>query len=280
MYRKNLTLCAIVMAVTFAVAGCGAQTGSATDSQAKSEAKQEIQQTVSNQNAPSAGKSTEKVTEKAAEKTTEKATEKVAGSANVGEYVTFGNYEQDGNTGNGAEPIEWLVLDKQGDKLLVISKYALDSQPYNTEAATVTWETCTLRNWLNTEFYNTAFSDSEKAKIIKTSLENPNNPKYGINGGNTTSDNVFCLSYDEAKKYFTSEKARMTKATSYALSNGAFTASAGGYAGYCDWMLRTPGGETGLVTDVSFSGDAGVVGVPVNTKVVGTRPALWIEAKN
>ena len=48
------------------------------------------------------------------------------------ETVTFGTYEQDGNTGNGAEPIEWYVLDEKDGKTLLISKYILDAQPYDT----------------------------------------------------------------------------------------------------------------------------------------------------
>ena len=58
--------------------------------------------------------------------------------ANVGDYVIFGAYEQDNDTSNGKEKIKWLVLDKQGSKMLVISQYALDCQPYNTEDADVT----------------------------------------------------------------------------------------------------------------------------------------------
>ncbi|MBP3696995.1 MAG: hypothetical protein J6J45_05560, partial [Clostridia bacterium] len=67
----------------------------------------------------------------------------------VGDYITFGSYEQDNDLSNGKEPIEWLVLDKQDGKVLVISKYALDAKPYNDEYVDVTWETCTLRSWLN-----------------------------------------------------------------------------------------------------------------------------------
>ena len=69
--------------------------------------------------------------------------------ATIGAVVTFGAYEQDNNTSNGKEKIEWIVLATEGDKSLVISKYILDCQPYNTSRAEVTWEICTLRTWLN-----------------------------------------------------------------------------------------------------------------------------------
>ena len=84
-------------------------------------------------------------------------------SANIGDYVTFGTYEQDNNESNGAEEIEWQVLDKKDGKVLLLSKYALDCKQYNAEWEYVTWETCTLRSWLNEEFYKTAFTSKEAA---------------------------------------------------------------------------------------------------------------------
>lgn len=72
--------------------------------------------------------------------------------AKVGDYVFFGAYEQDNNTANGKENIEWLVLEVKDGKALVTSKYALDCKPYNTSYTDVTWENCTLRRWLNNDF--------------------------------------------------------------------------------------------------------------------------------
>ena len=76
-----------------------------------------------------------------------------------GEIILFGKYEQDGDDSNGAEDIEWLVLKTEPDqnRILVISRYSLDVQPYNREFASVTWENCSLRKWLNRDFFNTAF---------------------------------------------------------------------------------------------------------------------------
>ena len=37
-------------------------------------------------------------------------------SANIGDYVFFGTYEQDNNNSNGKEDIEWLVLEKKEGK--------------------------------------------------------------------------------------------------------------------------------------------------------------------
>ena len=62
-------------------------------------------------------------------------------NASIGDIVVFGTYEQDGNRTNGSEWIEWLVLDKEEDRILVISKYGLSSQAYNASANPIssTW---------------------------------------------------------------------------------------------------------------------------------------------
>ena len=117
-------------------------------------------------------------------------------------YYVFGNYEQDGNTSNGAESIEWEILEDNEDELLVISRYILDCQPYHVNSEEVTWDTCTLRAWLNNEFYNTAFNEAEKAWIKTSDLSNTDNPYFGTDGGSSTQDKVFCLNMDEVLEYY------------------------------------------------------------------------------
>ena len=90
----------------------------------------------------------------------------------AGSIVTLGRYEQDHNAGNGPEPIEWIILDMQEGRALLLSRYALDTMPYNTESADVTWETCSLRAWLNDEFLNNTFTDEERAAILLSDLDN------------------------------------------------------------------------------------------------------------
>lgn len=213
--------------------------------------------------------------------------------AAAGEIITFGTYEQDNNPDNGTEPIEWKVLDNQGDRMLVISRYGLDCQPYNETYRSVTWETCTLRRWLNSEFYNRAFSDSEKASIRTTTLSNPDNATYGTSGGNETQDNVFCLSIDEAKAYFgtdskdsngyTINSARAAKPTAYAVAGGAWANSSTTewYGGNCYWWLRSPGNDQNNAAFVYCIGDITVTGYSVSPVYSdygygAVRPALWI----
>ncbi len=99
-------------------------------------------------------------------------------NAKVGDIVTFGRYEQDNNTSNGKEPIEWQVLAKEDNKILVISKYALDGKRYNETDTSVTWETCTLRKWLDSDFKNAAFNATEKSQIPRVTVTADVNPHW------------------------------------------------------------------------------------------------------
>lgn len=89
----------------------------------------------------------------------------------IGETVPFGSYEQDNDGGNGSEPIEWVVLAHQDGRTLLLSRYGLDGMWYNADSVEVTWEESSLRRWLNTDFYNTAFDDTEKDLIVQVTNE-------------------------------------------------------------------------------------------------------------
>ena len=93
-------------------------------------------------------------------------------SVKVGDIVYFGKYEQDGNTKNGKEKIEWQVLEKKGNKALLISKKVLDVQPDNKEFKDITWEKCTLRKWINKDFIKEAFNAKESKKIQNSKIKN------------------------------------------------------------------------------------------------------------
>ena len=195
-------------------------------------------------------------------------------AAKVGDYVFFGAYEQDNNTSNGKEDIEWLVLEVKDGKALVISKYALDCQQYNTSYTDITWETCTLRKWLNNDFLGAAFSADEKSMIPTVTVSADKNPDYSTNPGNTTQDQVFLLSITEANKYFSSDSARQCKPTEYAVAGGAYVNSSNGN---CVWWLRSPGGSQNDAADVDYGGDVGEGGDDVNIGSDAVRPALWID---
>lgn len=192
----------------------------------------------------------------------------------VGNYIKFGAYEQDNNTSNGKEDVEWLVLEVKDGKALVISKYALDCKPYNTSYMDVTWETCPLRKWLNSNFLDVAFSADEKAMIPTVTVSADKNPEYSTNPGNTTQDQVFLLSITEANKYFSSDSARQCKPTEYAVAGGAYVSSSNGN---CWWWLRSPGGSQYRAASVYSDGDVDELGDYVDNGDNAVRPALWID---
>ena len=159
----------------------------------------------------------------------------------AGTYLAFGSYPQT-KTGNDDTPIEWLILESDGETALLISRYALDCKPYNKNKDT-TWETCTLRGWLNDEFFNKAFSTDEKKSILQSNVSADKNPEYSTNPGNATKDKVFLLSIVEANKYFKSDDARKCAPTDYAIQQGAHTSDIFKVEGRwaCWWWLRSPG---------------------------------------
>lgn len=198
--------------------------------------------------------------------------------ANPGDTVFFGAYEQDNNTSNGKEDVEWLVLEVKDGKALVVSKYALDCKQYNTSNTNVTWETCTLRKWLNTDFINSAFSSDEKAKIPTVTVSADKNHGYSANPGNATQDQVFLLSITEANKYFNSTGARQCKPTDYAVANGAWES----VDGNCGWWLRSPGVTQYSAHSAAYVHNSGGVyesGCDVDIGTSAVRPAMWISIK-
>lgn len=199
-----------------------------------------------------------------------KAEMKVLQTASVGDTVRFGKYEQDKDMSNGKEDIEWLVLAKDSNKILVISKYALYLYSYGVSSTNATWDNCPLRNNLNGIngiFRNTAFSVKEQTALVQTNVTADKNPKYDTAPGNGTADKIFVLSIDEVNKYFSSDSARQCKLTASALT---------GEKEYCVWWLRTPGKSQSYAAYVDSSGEVQYGGKP-NFQFAGVRPAMWIN---
>lgn len=195
----------------------------------------------------------------------------------AGDIILFGSYEQDNNPYNGTEDIEWLVLAKEKDRVLVISRYALDCRPYNVKEQEVTWETCFLHGWLNDTFLNNAFSADEQAMIRTETVTADRNPSYGTSPGRDTTDKVFLLSIAEVNQYLTGESARKCQATAYAVKRGAYINP---LDGNCWWWLRSPGMNYFLAAIVNYVGSVGYDGVRVHTWDGAVRPALWIKIES
>lgn len=191
-------------------------------------------------------------------------------------------YQQNNNESTEKEVIEWLVLSKEDDKMLVISRYALDRQQYNTPYSNVTWETCSLRIWLHGTFINDVFTPDEQKMIQITSVAADKNPSYYTSPGNNTTNKVFLLSITEANKYFSSDIERKCIPTEYAIAQGAFTSNiySVGDKVTCWWWLRSPGNNPSNAANVSSDGSVNRDGLNVNYFHGAVRPAIWINLGN
>lgn len=201
------------------------------------------------------------------------------GTLSVGEKYVFGSYEQDNNLANGAEPIEWRCLAREGNKVLLISLHGLDAMAYNPSTDDVTWETSAVRSWLNSIFINNAFTATEQESILTTHLANDGESRhYGIPEGNSTNDKIFFLSESEALSYFANDEARLATATAYAIANGAIVEDINGVKNITCWWTRTPGAEANSVTLVCGDGavSGGIYLRGANNESISVRPAMWI----
>ena len=192
----------------------------------------------------------------------------------VGKTIEFGNYPQ--NKDGTEKPIEWIVMKKEGNQVLLLSKYVLDAKPYNEEFEDVTWETSDIRQWLNNEFYTTAFNKAEKAKIQTSLIKNEDNSKYGTNGGNDTEDKVFLLSEKETETLFSNKEERIAKATEYATKSGVYVNEE---KAAC-WWLRSPGNKGYIAAEVNHYGWVDRYGDYVDYSYDGVRPALHLNLQS
>ena len=193
----------------------------------------------------------------------------------VGKTIEFGNYPQDKD---GTEkPIEWIVMKKEGNQVLLLSKYVLDAKPYNEELEEVTWETSDIRQWLNNEFYTTAFNKAEKAKIQTSLIKNEDNSEYGTSGENDTEDKVFLLSKKEAKTLFSNNEEKIAKATEYAEKSGVYVNE----EKVAGWWLRSPGDNSDSAAVVYSYGWGYRYGYDVYYSYGGgVRPALHLNLQS
>ena len=156
---------------------------------------------------------------------------------NVGDEVTFGSYN-------------WYIIGKSDNGVTLLMKDNLENKKYNDSNTSVTWETCTLRTYLNDDFYN-SFSADDKAKIVQKTNSNPNNGS--ISGGNDTTDYIYLLSIAEAN----------------ALDDSVRNCGS-------RWWLRSPGFESYMAAGVNDGGNVDTDGYLVYS-VFGVRPALNLE---
>ncbi len=183
----------------------------------------------------------------------------------VGSVITLGRYPQ--TASEEIKPIEWRVLEIKDSKALLLADKGLDVAPYNTEWEPVSWKTCTIRQWLNADFYNKAFNDSEKSRIVITVVNVSDFPeiyKDAAKFNGITNDRIFLLSADEVGKYFKNDDELRVKLTAYADSKD----------GSSGWWLRSRGYsiEDAMISEIFIAR----VSDMVHVKHV-VRPALWVN---
>ena len=190
----------------------------------------------------------------------------------IGGTVTFGSYWKK----DIKEPTVWTVLTREAENVLLISQDIITMKEYNETGADTTWETCTLRKWLNGEFIQQAFNSAEQAKLQVTTVRTADVSVYddgwkSAKGGNDTKDRVFLLSGEEAARYFSSNDSRKSLLTPYAKSHNSGSTNL--------WWLRSPGSYQSYTKYIDSDGKPGDVGTSVNY-IYGVRPAMWVKVED
>ncbi len=206
--------------------------------------------------------------------------------------VYFGNYYQSNDSTK--EPVKWRVLSNTGGQLFLLADQNLDVFQYHTEEETVTWETSTMRSWLNgyrassntggdngtdytgDNFLDAAFSAKEQNAIVVTAVVNDDNPDYGTDGGNDTNDRIFLLSISDVsnRNYFPSYTNFSTN-TAYVAGGGKLGKGMNGTGEPDWWWLRSPGFYNWQAAFMDWEDGSPVTdGNPVNNKTAAVRPAF------
>ncbi len=188
------------------------------------------------------------------------------------------------------EPIKWRVLSNTNGELFVMSEKILDAKPYNGKYDKATWETCSMRSWLKTDFYKTAFSLIESKRILTTTVVNDDNPFYKTEGGSDTKDSVFLLSYKEvtnqdygfSSSTSTTEETRKAAGSDYAKCAGLYVdRDAGSFMGNSYWWLRSPGSDASRAGYIHYMPidmiGAFYYGKDVDYNDVGVRPVVKLK---
>ena len=202
-----------------------------------------------------------------------------------------------------------LDKDEENGRALLVSKYIIDAKYYNEEGGDVTWETSSIRKWLNNDFYNKAFDEKEKELIIETLLHTNDesgiraytvDEKYYTIGGNDTKDKIFLLSTDEIKKYMWHNKNFvLTTVTEnvnknvdryrYSYKNSdRWIEKYDDRVCYSSYMTRSPGYEQDAVKtiqpyfedeEIFTSSYVGSMIQGLSFDLDGIRPAMWVKYK-
>ena len=192
--------------------------------------------------------------------------------------LCFGEYSQNYDEGLKKEPIEWIVLEDNGDELLLVSRKALTCGCIGSHSKKpLSWETSVFRTWLNTSFYNNAFSKKEKASIIEAEVSTEATNERGANEELKTSDRIYLLSKKEYDRYQHLYDIKNCELTVRAEADCIGNLEKNGAELYkplcCEWWLRTSFGNKFFIGGSRYEDDS----VSAFEKTVGVRPVMRVR---
>ena len=161
----------------------------------------------------------------------------------IGEVISFAH-------------MDWRVLDKKDGKVLLLKDNAFGSTPFDEKGQNVTWESSSVREWLNNDFLQESFTENERNSILETTVKNTPNATYKTPAGNNTKDKFFLLSCDEVAKYY--DAIHETKSC---------------------WWLRTPGAAENSMSFVYKDKTVMDYGYEVTNTNITVKPAMWLNVE-
>ena len=205
------------------------------------------------------------------------------------------------------DPVRWRIIEVNGDVLTLMADRLLDCSPYHTEAAYVNWQDSTMRSFLNgydetansagisyaraqDSFYGTAFTDEEKAAVLKVPVENLANYYFGTDCGEDTEDYVYLLSEAEVFSSDAAERhgfypgdgvddpSRRFRPTPYAMARGSWYSPVEDYKGNGFWFMRTNGYTAANVTYICDFGYIYNRGTFVTCNDSGILPVIQVDS--
>ncbi len=186
--------------------------------------------------------------------------------------IHFGRYKK--NNASRMLPIEWDVMQIKNNRALLLSSYIIECMPYAQELTPTAWKESKIRQWLNEEFYQNSFLDTERKMICQAKIQTPGNEEYKTPASPDTKDYIFIPSADEVEEFYNYDFERAARATEYAVKNGVYKDE---QSGNSYWWLRSTGGTVYNASVINFKGYLYEYGFFVNSGQYGVRPALWIE---
>lgn len=184
----------------------------------------------------------------------------------VGKTVKLGLYEQDNDSENGPEEIEWTVVTVEDGKAMLVSRYILDMQPYHPLQTPVTWADCGLRQWLNGEFLESAFPEELRGRLLTTKVLNYKAAE--TENQVVSEDLVYILHPTEASLLLGTPEGRVCSPTAYC--------SAQADSQEVNWRMRASGEASSYAFTVK---PEGTYSCWLSDRLSGVRPVIWVDAE-